>query len=210
MELLDKINQWHLLFIFAVIFIILFRDSIRRLIDRTEKIDKSGLSAAAPEAQNEGNSNTEKSVDELLNVVGDSLVINDQEARIIADLESRGLDTSGDTVKVLVKHLAGAQLLAAFERIYSIIFGSQIELLKRLNELAGQGRSRQYVEQFFKETKTSAKNTAIAHWKLNQYLEFLFSNALIVQNNDQYHITNLGGEFLAWLVKANKSEQRVL
>jgi len=80
-----------------------------------------------------------EAVQQLLDVIGSSVVIAEIEGRIKNELSERGLNTDGDTVKILIRHLAGTQILLSFEQIHSLIFGSQVFLLKKLNEVAGQG-----------------------------------------------------------------------
>ena len=48
------------------------------------------------------------------------------------ELQQKGLGTDGDTIKVLIKYLAGTLLFLEFEQIHNLIFGSQILLLKKL------------------------------------------------------------------------------
>ena len=132
-----------------------------------------------------------KAVDKLLSAVGDNIVISELEKRIIDDLKANNLQVEGDSIKVLVKHLAGTQLLLAFERIHSIIFGSQIFLLKKLNESLGVGKPISFVEQHIEHIRNMFSES-LSSWTDEQYLQFLYDRLLIVRNNDQIHITNLG------------------
>src|SRR3989338_5969914 len=112
--LLNAITWHHLAFIFALVFIVVFRQPLSELIRRITKIDKEGLTAgSAPEAQRE--KSDPEAVQQLLDVVGNSIVITDLESRIKSNLNEKGLKTDGDAVKVLIRHLAGTQLLLSFE-----------------------------------------------------------------------------------------------
>lgn len=210
LEILAAVTWEHLAFVFALVFIFLFRGHLSGLIKRTTKISKDGLAAeASPEMQREQNRTTPEAVQQLLDVVGSSLVIAENEEAIRRDLTSRGLPAEGDSIKVLVKHLAGAQTLLAFERAYNSIFGSQIYLLKRLNEMAGQGRSLQFILAHIEHVKTMFPE-ALGQWTPEQYLEFLHSHLLIVRHNDQFHISNFGVEFLTWMVRNGRLEGKAL
>lgn len=149
-------------------------------------------------------------VEKLLAVVGDSIVIQDLVGRINADLEARGLSTNGDSEKILSKHLAGTQLLLAFEQIHSVIFGSQIFLLKKLNESAGVGKPIDYVRDHIDHVKnTFAEN--LSSWDYDQYLAYLFSNQLVGKDeNENMHITNLGVEYLTWITRNGRTENKPL
>lgn len=109
-EILNAITWHHLTFIFALIFIVIFRQPLSELIRRTTKIGKEGLTAgSAPEAQRE--KSDPEAVQQLLDVIGNSIVITDIEGRIRTELTDKGFNTEGDTAKVLVRHLAGTQLI---------------------------------------------------------------------------------------------------
>ena len=149
-------------------------------------------------------SSTEE-VQQLLDVVGYSIVLNEKVESIKDDLKSRGLSTEGDVVNVLIKHLAVTQLLLVFERIHSLIFGSQIFLLKKLNEVTGQGRTLDYVNDHVVHVQELYPEQ-LKDWSAEQYLEFLYSQLLIVSEDTQIHITNIGVEYLTWIVRIGRSD----
>lgn len=207
-KVLTSITWEHLLFVFSLVFIFVFQKPISLLIPKIRKIGKDGLTTdSTPETQLE-TKNTE-AVQQLLDVVGQSIVIADLERRIEDDLKKRSLPISGDTNRVLIRHLAGTQLLLNLEQIHGLIFGSQIFLLKKLNEVTGQGRSIEFVNQYFDHVvKAYADN--LGSWSREQYLEFLYNQQLIIKHDAQIHITNLGVEYLTWVARAGKSENRPL
>ena len=208
MEILNAITWHHLAFIFALVFIVIFRQPLSELIRRTTKIGKDGLSAGpAPDAQREKFDS--EAVQQLLEVIGNSIVITDIEGRVKNELKERGLNADGDTVKVLIRHLAGTQLLWSFEQIHNLIFGSQIFLLKKLNEVAGQGRSLAFVSGHIDHFKALYPDR-LGEWSFDQYLEFMFGRLLIVRHGDQIHITNLGVEYLTWVARNGRSENNPL
>lgn len=207
-ELLSAVTWHHLTFIFALVFIATFRQPLSELIRRTTKIGKEGLTAGStPEAQRE--KSDPESVQQLLDVVGNSIVITDIEGRIRTELTNNGFNTNGDTAKVLIRHLAGTQLLLSFEQIHNLIFGSQIFLLKKLNEVVGQGRPVAFVNGHIDHVK-SIYPSELGEWSYDQYLEFLYGRLLIVRHEDQVHITNNGVEYLTWVARNGRSENNPL
>jgi hypothetical protein len=166
-----------------------------------EKLEQVSSQESKPEVNKEA-------VDKLLAAIGDSIVISELEKTIISELEKNKLPVEGDSIKILVKHLAGTQLLLSFERIHNIIFGSQIFLLKKLNESIGVGRPKSFVEQHVDHIKKIFSE--LSDWSDDQYLRFLFDRLLITRKNDQFFITNLGVEYLTWLVRNGRSENRPL
>lgn len=208
MEFLNAVTWHHLAFIFALTFIALFRLPLSDLIRRITKIGKEGVTAGSvPEAQRE--KADLEAVQQLLDVIGNSIVISDLESQIRGNLNAKGLNSESDAAKVLTRHLAGTQLLLSFEQIHNLIFGSQIFLLKKLNEVAGQGRPMTSVVAHIDLVKTTYQ-TELGQWSYDQYLEFLFSRSLIVRQGDQLHITNLGVEYLTWIARNGRSENNPL
>lgn len=145
----------------------------------------------------------------MLVAIGDSIVLRDIEGHIRADLEKRGLEAEGDTVKVLIKYLAATKVLLEFEQIHNFIFGSQIFLLKKLNEVTGQGQTKEYVVVHFEDIKELFKPD-FADWSFQQYMAFLVARSLVTVDKDTFHITNLGVEFLTWMARTGRSENRPL
>lgn len=101
---------------------------------------------------------------------------------------------------MLIKHLAASIILLDFEQIHNLIFGSQIFLLKKLNEVAGQGKAREFLATYFGHVKTLFPEQ-LGGWSLEQYFGFLIGRSLITIEADTFHITNLGVEYLAWVIK---------
>lgn len=209
MEEIIKALGWpHFTFLFALVFLLVFRSQLAGLISRITSIDKSGVKAVpTPEAQREKQKT--EAVQELLLAIGDSIVLRDIEGRIRLDLKERGLETEGDTVKVLIKHLGAAKILLEFEQIHNLIFGSQIYLLKKLNEVVGQGQKRDFVAAYFDHVKGLFKGV-LGGWSFEQYMAFLMGRSLVTVDRDTYHITNLGVEYLTWMTRNGRSENQSL
>lgn len=209
MEAIIKSIGWpHLTFLFAVFFVFLFRKSLFGLISRITSIDKGGIKVSqTPEAQRE--EQKKEAVQELLLAIGDSIVLRDVEGRIEKDLKGRGLETDGDTIKVLIKHLGATKILLEFEQIHNLIFGSQIFLLKKLNEVAGQGKPREFIAAYFEHAK-SLFPEQLGNWSLEQYLAFLIVRLLVTTQGNIFHITNLGVEYLTWMIRNGRREDKPL
>lgn len=202
-----KNSGWpHVALVFGIFVVLLFRKSLNGFIPRIISIDKSGVKVTpTPEIQRE--EQKKEIVQELLLAVGDSIMIRDREGMIKTELTSKGLETQSDTVVVLIKHLAAAQLLLQFEQIHSVIFGSQIFLLKKLNEVAGQGKPQEFIASHFENIK-NLYPASFEKWSLEQYLLFLFSRSLLTVKDYNYHITFLGVEYLTWIARYGKSEDK--
>ena len=191
-----------------LIVIRIFQKQISNLIQRIVKIDKEGITAE-PLSEHQLEKPKPEAVQSLLDVVSKTDLINSIEEDIRADLQERGLQTTGNSIDVLIRHFAGTKLLLAFEQIHSQIFGIQLFLLKNLNQIVGQGRSITFLEDYFEDIKTSYPE-AFNNWSIEQYLNYLFVNALIIKNENQIHITTKGVEYLTWIARNGIQDNKPL
>ncbi|MEH6556310.1 MAG: hypothetical protein V7708_00840 [Oceanicoccus sp.] len=205
-NILSKVGWPHITLVFGLVFIWLFKTPISAFLSNVDSVSKDGISTKpSPEAQNE---DQKKNGAEELLAIEDSEVIKEIEASIVASLTEKKLETGSDTDKVLIRHLAITQLLLEYERIHGSIFGSQIFLLKRLNEVAGQGKPRGYIEEYY--LSVQERHDDFKDWEVDEYLYFLGQKSLITIVDDKYHISKKGVEYLIWLAKSGRNENRAL
>ncbi len=119
------------------------------------------------------------------------------------------MEATGDSVRVLTHHLAATQMALEFEQVYDAIFGSQIFLLKKLNEFSSVGLDPSYLEKHFDLTQKMFSDR-LGDLTLERYLSFLHNRILIRMDFGKYHLTVRGVEFLLWLVRMGRSENRPL
>ena len=208
-EIIAALGWPHFAFAFGVVFLLVFHAQLRALLGRITSIDKTGIRTQPnPEIQREDPKKIE-AAQELLLAIGNTVVLQDIEGRIRNELTTRQLSVEGETTKVLIKYLAAAQVGLEFEQIQNLIFGSQIYLLKKLNQVTGQGQSLALIESHFEHVQKMF-NDSFADWTLEKYLHFLFERQLIVLQNGRYHITNLGKEYLVWMARTGRAENNAL
>ncbi len=126
-----------------------------------------------------------------------SIVQQDIEGRIKADLKEKGLETEGDTITILAKHLAATRALIESEQIDNLIFGNQIFLLKKLNEVAGKGKPAKFIAAHLEHVQGLFPEQ-LDDLSLDQYNAFLLNCLFIITKGNVFHITNLGVECLTW------------
>jgi hypothetical protein len=114
-----------------IIIALAFRSEFRSLLPRLRRFGPTGAEFDAAEKQ-QTTSETISTTKELKELPGfpRTPAIENLERQFHTSLEYIEGDKRKD---VLVRLLAQARLETAFERIYRLIFGSQIALLKRLN-----------------------------------------------------------------------------
>jgi hypothetical protein len=131
-----------------------------------------------------------------LRTVGISPVVTNREELIRKDM-SNILDTT-ERETLLVRNLAIAQLQWSAERLYRVIFGSQLDLLQHLN-LFGPTRTEALIERFHKPA-VARYPQLFEHYSSESYKAFLTANELIANHQDgKCTITVIGKEFLAWI-----------
>src|SRR5712664_3038445 len=97
--------------IFGTICIFAFRKQLIACFERVSKVGKDGVTMTSPEKsiqQQADASSQAKEVHELLKNL-DSPALLREERAIISDLERRNLDSTSETVKLLVRHLVFAK-----------------------------------------------------------------------------------------------------
>jgi hypothetical protein len=204
-----KVVAWPVAILVCFIFAcICFRRHIAALLDRTTSVGKDGLKTVIPTGQSTQEIDRLKQSQELVEALT-SPVLREREGLIRAELKKRGLDESGETVKVLIRYLATAGLINTFEELYRIIFGSQIYVLKSANENRPSGVSEEFIDQHFDQIRRFFAPT-YDDWNRDQYMDFLLKLNLMVREAGFYRITNLGVEFLGWMTKVGAIEKKGL
>ena len=206
LKLVGSLGWPHAALIFGVFFVLLFRKQIQEFILKIKKVGKEGVSTETnPAAQVE--EDKEKSFQEIMEL-GDSPFILEAEAAFRKKFEAKGLEMEGKTAKALLRFLTVTQIALDFEQAHSVIFGSQIYLLKKLNEVTGQGLDQNFLDKHLESIKNLFPK--LSEWDIQKYLHFLFSRNLLTNQSGNYHITVKGVEFLVWLAKTGHSENRPL
>lgn len=189
----------------SIVFLLLFRQQIIGILGRVWKIGRGGLEML-PLPQESHEEGRKKVVDELMGSQ-DSKLVQEQQELIKEDLEKRGLEVESDTARVLIKHLAQTHIELSFEQAYGSIYGTQIVLLKKLNEVAGKGQPPEFVSAYLASVKERYPDQ-FKDWDLERYLTFLRNHLLITIKDGNYHITVKGVDFLLWLARYGRSEDR--
>ena len=190
---------------------LLFRAQIAGFLTRVKSVGRHGVSTLATSGQRsieqQADAPTSKEVQDLLQSF-DSPALLQQERVLFADLEARKLDSTSDTTKVLVRHLAKTRLVLACEFVYRFIFGSQIALLKRINMMGG-GMSEANAHEFYQAVASAHPDVFPADLP-GPYLDFLVRQGLLFSKDGHFLITDFGREFLTWLAQSGALENKGL
>jgi len=189
--------------VIAIVFMLLFRRDVSSLLARIQRIGRNGIHALPSEAQK---ATEQKSPAEELMRTFDSITLREKERSIKKDLEDKRLPQQ-ETIDVLVRHLAATQVALRFEFINKTIWGSQILILINLNSKP-MGETPEMLKPFYEEAAKTYPD-AFSNYTFDRYLDFLVSASLIIFQNGRYLITNLGRDFLGYLVATGQTGVRL-
>ena len=98
----------------------------------------------------------------------------------------------------LIRELASFQLAVEYERIYHLIFKSQIDLLQRLEGMKDT-LSREEAMEYYKESKKKYPQ-AYFNFTFDNWLAFLTTSSLVLEEKSFLKITNNGRAFLTYII----------
>jgi hypothetical protein len=204
-QLLEILKWSAVFFVLILIAILLFQAQLAGFLSRVTSIGREGLKAAPAVANQQNQADPNKEAQDVLKAL-DSPMLLEQEQAIRTQLEKQGIQNAGEKVDLLVRYLAICQLVVTFEETYRLIFGSQIYILKRVNESKVLKRS--VVEEHFRHTQKLFP--AFTDWDADRYMSFLLTFHLLQYQNEQYAITPFGIEFLTWMARVGAAENKPL
>lgn len=180
----------------------IFNKSIKNLIDRITKIGYGDKSIEA--SQQSSSTNIEKSsishIDRAISLFRPETIETFAKA-VKEESEIENIKTDKDKIERLKNYSTIIYIMRLFESIYSMIYGSQIRLLEKLNTLQPQTRDSL---KFFYDYARNTNPKFYENYAYDSYLNFLFANNLIRDDESVIKITTLGLDFLKYLVETNK------
>lgn len=203
----------------VVVLALIFRGALSNLFGRVAKVDKGGITLFPGLARQDAdakreNSSTEKqssvkTAEELLKSFNNSLVLTIFEDSIKADIEKHNLKADDKTVELLVRNLAMEQIKVLFLEIYSVIYGSQMRLMRAILEQPGHRVSKSDIDRHVQVVKEQFPNLfKNSGWGTAHYLGYLLAMNLIGEEKGDVYITPCGTEFLAWVLKSGRTENK--
>ena len=184
-----------------------FKGDIKSLMSRVKKVGPASF-VPKNQAKQEFKEADNNVVTSNLVVTPNSVVLNERMNGIKNELEIRD-GSNEEQTELLIAHLAGAQILLHFEKIYGAIFGGQIRFLKELNTVRVTGKPKSYFEKYY-AALSSTDADFFATTNFSEYMGFLLVTNLIKEAGDNYVINPIGVEFLNWLVTEGKIENKPL
>lgn len=212
-EILD-VTKWPIL---IIILSLIFIKPIKELIGRITNIGKKGIEARA-KSQNTQDKllSEEKNVEHTDSDKGDINIIAKsalsifsketiEKAHITINKESN-IPETGDSdkkYKDLFTYTTAIYIILHFERVYSLIYGSQVRLLQHLNSSFTETRES---IKFYYDNAAKTYPDFYSKYNYESYMNFLFTQELIVADKENILITWLGRDFLKFIVERGLSD----
>jgi hypothetical protein len=183
--------------------LLLFRKPLLQLLNRADEFGVAGLKVSArSQVQPHDNQSTISQVEQLATAM-QSPMLTEQENFILNNLDSLTTDHK-EREKMLIKLLAASQISVAFERTYIYIFGSQIAMLQALNSIPGGFESMSALRPFYEQAKAKHPDF-YGSYSFENWLSFLQTQLLILEQDEKIGITVRGKEFLKYMIQQNYS-----
>jgi len=128
---------------------------------------------------------------------GETPIVLEQINSIKTDLATLHFPlNSEETANILVRHLAVTQLIQRAEFLYRAIYGSQIALLRALNESGPQLQA--FAHKFYNSARNRSPRFYV-DYSFEQWVGFLINQRVVIMENETYALTAYGREFLGFI-----------
>lgn len=207
----SKIFVWPI--ILAVSLFICFRKNLAGLIDRITIIKGPGGTELRTDEQKKAQEIEGKNNLKSENFQKISPEAKKQVESVKKDFKSkleREKKNKEGEINYLLEQLSLKTTEIEFERIYRVIFGSQISLMRDLLSQSPRGRNGEFLAFYFLSAK-KVWAPAFDNWSTDQYLAFLMNSDLIFYNAQQqiWQITDKGISFLQYIGNLNYPENKL-
>ena len=207
-----KIVIWPIL---VLVIVLILRKSIINLVDRIQKFGIGGVSAEARQQKNDQAETLPKqdekkfdtkNLDKALNQFSDS-TINHFANLVDTETSQKEINDFKDKSDVLYKYSQLLYLLNSFNRLYEVIYGSQLSILNKINTTANE--TKDSVKSFYDDAARYYPDFYSAY-NYDEYFGFLISQGLLVQQeNETISISAYGRDFLKFLIDTGKPLNKV-
>jgi hypothetical protein len=181
----------------TLIAVFIFRINIARLIERMEEWEIPGLG--------KGRAHAAEITQQQESVKKDTPVMPRDEGddfKAIVAVKETEIKSLRENESQLIDKLTRAQIELDFERIYNVIFASQIDLLLKINNFP-QVEFAYIVEHYTKVQRAAAP--IFDKWNISLYIQFLINQKLVEYKVGTIYIsiTQKGKAFLSYLTIMN-------
>jgi hypothetical protein len=194
------LDSWPLAFlIFGIFFLFIFRKPILLFVGGMKEICVGNTKFSA-------DLNVRQEAEKPADISKTEALANSFQSPMLVELENAMRERLGKEVKnpaerekILIKHLAVTAISHEFERVYRVIFGSQISALQIFasQELVSPENLLPIYEQAKRNYTEFYRSISFDSW-----LKFLVDFVLMAQQGNKVGVTIRGKEFLKYLIDA--------
>lgn len=186
--------------VLGIVGLLVFRKPIGRLIDRTQKVGKSGIEAVASVQTQTTGTKMEPSPAQNLFSRFDREFLETYENFIRSEVSSiRDIEGANQEQKI-VRFAAALYLFLVFEKTYVVIYGSQIGALQVINASPYLGGvTAEFLRPWYDQA-AARDSEWYKYYSFDNWLRFLEANSLITRQGDKVAITRQGREFLKFIL----------
>ena len=195
MSVIDTLAWPVAVIVVGIAALLILKGPLGTLLRRTESVGKQGIRFHRSKEDQRATDEPRK-VEELMAVFNQQTV-HAQEQNILRELETQKITRADARERILVRHLAGAQMIAAFRQISANIWQSQISILQHLSQRPGGTAELEELRPFYAVVPEPIRK----RYPMDEYLGFLEYYALIKVSATSISITPTGRDFLAYLIR---------
>ncbi len=191
----------------AVVFLaIYFKKPIAWLIDRIKAIGPVQTAEAGTAQQR---SQQRSPASELADELGKNPTVLMRQKTIDEELNKRGIPPGQEREQFLLTHLAAVATALDFERIYQLIYGSQISALNFLNGRGTVGEETEALNTVYYLPVSTAYKLFYLSDSFESWLSFLEEVKLVERKVSKVFITVQGRSFLQYLIQMGYGFQKL-
>lgn len=190
----------------ALIAIFLFRDSLKRFLERATEVGLSGIKALPPPQRSSKDAGSSTAIEigdetpalrEALREFDNRLVVEAEE-RVTKNLDEKKLQGVGRE-KFLLRNFVTLAIIQRFEHAWFYIWGSQLRALNALNSFKPNGMPKSALKEFYDEGR-AAHPTFYTNYSFEDWFHFMETWELVRVDDGICRLTVAGEEFLKFLV----------
>lgn len=210
-ELIAETKWSIVVLILGVVLMTQQREKIAQLISRIRSMGQRGIELGESDVlqPKESEIDDRKKFENLMAEIPVNKVLRETEDNIEEVLKGQGMTVATPTEKFLLRYVAHAVIDTDFERVHGSIFGSQLRLLKELNRIEFEGASKEQLNEYYSKAREAA-NGLLDSRTIESYLAYLENYKLITWVGGKCKITIRGKEYLAWIGRNSKLEEKPL
>lgn len=199
-KLIDVL-KWPLL---ILIIVLIFKKNLLELISKVKKIGHGGT-AVEIEQQTVAIKLEKRPISNVDKALGlfRTETIDFFSNAVLQETDIETYKSDKEKVEHLLNYSIALYIIKHYDMIYNAIYGSQLQILQQLNS-NNSNESMETIKRFY--------DYAVEHYPkfynnypFEEYINFLFSFSLIIEENEKVKITILGLDFLKYLTETSKN-----